>query len=81
MRKTILASVLIAVGILLLAYQAITYKTRETAIDIGPLQVTTEKTKTLPLPPIVGGIVLLSGLALLFVGRTHSTGAIIVGRK
>jgi hypothetical protein len=81
LRKTILAGVLIAVGILLLAYQTITYKTRETAIDLGPLQVTTEKTRTLPLPPIVGGIVLLSGLALLVLGRSHPTEAIIVGRK
>lgn len=81
MRKTILAGVLIAVGILLLAYQTITYKTRDTAIDLGPLQVTTEKTRTLPLPPIVGGIVLLGGVALLFLGRTHPTGASIVGRK
>ena len=37
----------------------ITYTTREKVVDIGPIQMTAEKTKTLPLPPLVGGIVLL----------------------
>jgi hypothetical protein len=56
------------IGIIAFAYQGITYTTRETVIDIGPLQMTAEKTKTLPLPPIVGGIALIGGIVLLVVG-------------
>jgi len=66
---TVFAIILIAVGIIALAYQGFTYTTREKVVDIGPLQVTTEKTKTLPLPPIVGMVALAGGVVLLVTGK------------
>lgn len=66
--RTLLAIILIAVGIVAFAYQGITYTTREKAVDLGPLHVTTERTRTLPLPPIVGAIALVGGIALLVMG-------------
>lgn len=66
---TILAVILIAVGIVAFGYQGITYTTREKVVDLGPLQMTAEKTRTFPLPPIVGGIALLSGIGLLVMGK------------
>jgi len=54
--KAIIAIILIAIGIAAFAYQGITYTTREKVVDLGPIQVTTEKTKTLPLLPLVGAI-------------------------
>lgn len=53
-------------------YQGITYTTNEKVVDIGPLEVTAEKTKTLPLPPIIGALALAGGIALLVVGRKKS---------
>jgi uncharacterized membrane protein YidH (DUF202 family) len=67
--NTLLAVILIAVGIIAFAYQGITYTTREKAIDLGPVQVTTEKTRTLPLPPIVGAVALVGGVVLLIMGN------------
>jgi hypothetical protein len=64
----VFALVLIAVGILALAYQGFTYTTKENVLDVGPLRVTTEKNNTIPLPPIVGAIALIGGIALLVVG-------------
>ena len=64
-QNTIFAILLIALGLAAFAYQGITYKTREKAVDLGSLQVTTEKTKHIPLPPIVGIIGLVGGIALL----------------
>jgi len=58
---------LIVVGILSFAYQGITYTTREKAVDLGPLQITTEKTHTVPLPPILGALTLAGGIVLLIV--------------
>jgi hypothetical protein len=66
--KIIIAIMLIALGIAALAYQGITYTTREKVVDLGPLHVTAEKTKTLPLPPIVGAIALVGGIVLLVTG-------------
>ena len=66
--NTLIGIILIVVGIVAFAYQGITYTTREKVVDLGPIQVTSETTKTLPLPPIVGGIALVGGIVLLVVG-------------
>ena len=61
--------VLIILGGLALAYQGIRYTTREKLIDLGPLKVTASEQKTIPLPPIVGGIALVAGIALVLADR------------
>jgi len=67
--KTIIAIILIAAGVVAFTYQGITYTTREKIVDLGPIQMTAEKTKTLPLPPILGAIALVGGIVLLVVGN------------
>jgi len=69
--RTLVAIILIAVGIAAFAYQGITVTTREKAVDLGPVHVTTEKTRTLPLPPIAGAIALVGGIALLVTRGKH----------
>jgi hypothetical protein len=56
---------LIVLGILALVYQGITYTKREKIVDIGPIHATAERQKTLPLPPILGAIALIGGIALV----------------
>ena len=70
--KIALAIVLMAIGVVALIYQGITYTTREKTLDLGPLQVTTEKTNRIPLPPIVGAVALVGGLVLLVVDSKRS---------
>lgn len=65
---SIVGILLIILGIVAFAYQGFTYTTTEKAIDLGPIQVTAEKTHTFPLPPIVGGIALVGGILLLVAG-------------
>jgi hypothetical protein len=69
--NTLIAVILIAIGIVALAYQGITYTTREKVVDFGPIQMTAEKTKTLPLPPIVGALALVGGIILLVMGKKN----------
>lgn len=64
----IIAIVLIAIGVVSLAYQGITYTTREKVLEVGPIKATAEKEKTIPLPPILGGLALAGGVVLLVVG-------------
>jgi hypothetical protein len=66
--NTIIGIILIVIGIVALAYQGITYTTREKVVDIGPIQINSDKTKTIPLPPILGGIALLGGIVLVVAG-------------
>lgn len=68
----ILAIVLIVVGAISLAYGGITYTTREKVLDIGPIEATAERHKTVPLPPVLGGIALAAGIALFVVASKKS---------
>ena len=63
---------LIVVGVLALAYQGITYTTREKIIDLGPIKASVDKEKSIPLPPIVGALALAGGVVLVIVGARKS---------
>jgi hypothetical protein len=60
--------VLIVLGALALAYQGITYTTRQTVVDIGPLHATADRQNTIPLPPILGAAAIEGGVGVLLVG-------------
>jgi hypothetical protein len=60
--------VLIVVGVVALALQAITVTTDEQVAKVGPIEVTKETHKTIPLPPILGALSLAGGLVLVVVG-------------
>jgi uncharacterized membrane protein len=64
----IVGVILIILGVVALAYQGITYTTKEKVIDLGPLKVEAKREKTIPLPPVLGGIALVGGIVLLIVG-------------
>ena len=69
---TILGIALIILGVVALAYGGITYTQREKIIDIGPVQATADREKTIPLPPILGGLSLAGGVALVIFGSVKS---------
>ena len=60
--------VLIVLGVVALAYQGVTYTSREKIIDLGPIQATHETKKTIPLSPILGGFALAGGVVLVILG-------------
>jgi len=64
----IIGIVLIVIGLISLALGGISYTTKEKVVDIGPLEATAERHKTIPLPPLLGGLALAGGVALLIVG-------------
>jgi uncharacterized membrane protein len=68
--KTIsMLGILLAVlGIFALVYQGFSYTRQENVIDVGPIHATRDDTEHIPLPPIVGGLALLGGVALLVMG-------------
>jgi hypothetical protein len=65
--------VLIIVGVICLAYQGITYTSHKKVLQVGPIQATKTEHRTIPLPPIVGGVLVAGGIVLISVGgRTKS---------
>ena len=69
---TLVGIALIILGVLALAYQGITYTTREKVIDLGPLKASVDTEKNIPLPPIVGVLALAGGVVLVIVGARKS---------
>jgi hypothetical protein len=69
--SAIVGILLIVLGVIALAYQGISYTTSKKVLDIGPIQATKEEHKTIPLPPILGGIALVGGVALLLAGNKN----------
>ena len=70
---TLIGIGLILLGIVAFAYQGITYTSREKIIDIGPIQATADTQKTIPISPLLGGLVLVGGIALVVVGAKKSS--------
>lgn len=65
----ILGLVLIVIGIVALAYGGFTYTKREKVVDFGPLQISADRQKTIPLPPILGALCLVGGVVLVVAGN------------
>ena len=67
--KTIVATLLIALGIIAFVYQGIDYTTRGKDVNIGPFHMQTEHDHHIPLPPIIGALALVGGFVLLLVDK------------
>ena len=65
MSAKVIGVILIILGIVALAYQGISYTTREKVIDIGPIEASKETKRTIPLPPILGVLALAGGVILV----------------
>ena len=65
---TVVGILLILLGIAGLVSGGFSYTHEKKDVDMGPLQISHQQTKTVPIPPILGGIALLGGLALVVAG-------------
>jgi hypothetical protein len=72
---TIVGIVLIILGVVMLVSQGITYTDTEKVLDLGPIEATAEREKTIPLSPIAGGAAVVAGIVLVITGsRRRSVG-------
>ena len=65
---TLLGILLAAIGVLALAYQGFNYTRNRNVVDVGPIHATVSTKEHVSLPPIVGGLALAAGAALLVMG-------------
>ena len=64
--------ILIVLGALALVFQGITYTKRRESVSLGPARITAEQKETIPLPPVLGGVALVAGIALLVAGSRRT---------
>jgi uncharacterized membrane protein HdeD (DUF308 family) len=69
--RSILGIVLIVLGVLALAYQGFTYTVPKREADVGPIHVSKDEHHTVALPPILGALALIGGLAVLVIDRRN----------
>ncbi len=56
---------LVVLGVLALAYGGFSWTRKDTVVDVGPIEITADKTESVALPPIAGGLLLVAGLVLV----------------
>jgi hypothetical protein len=59
--------ILTVIGVLALVYGGINYNKNRTVLEVGSMKVTATEHKSIPVPAVAGGVVLLGGIALLVV--------------
>jgi hypothetical protein len=65
--RQIVGAVLTTVGVVALLWGGLFWTDRDTVLDAGPLKVQTAERKGVKVPPILGGVVLVAGIALLLI--------------
>ncbi len=65
----IAAILLIALGVLGLLVGGFRVAYPDKVVDAGPIEVSVTKHKTVLVPPILGGVALAAGVALLLAGK------------
>jgi hypothetical protein len=65
--KQVIGTLLIVLGLVSLLWGGISWTREKTVIDLGPIEAKTQERETIPMPPIVGGLLLASGVILLVV--------------
>ena len=63
---------LIALGVVGLAVDNISFTERKTVLDVGPLKVQADEQKVVPIPTIAGVAAIVVGLGLVFMGRRRA---------
>ena len=65
--------ILIAIGIVLLAYGGYTsFTTKENVAKLGPIEINRQQEHPVPIGPIAGGVCLVGGIILVLTGNRRA---------
>lgn len=65
--RSIVAVLLIVLGVVVLAYSGFTFKTPGQPVDLGVVKI--ETTRSHYIPPVAGAVALVGGIVLLFAAN------------
>jgi hypothetical protein len=70
MRPLVIFGVLlIAIGVAGLVIDNISFTEKRVVVDAGPIKVTADQQRTIPIPSIAGVIAVIAGVGMIFYGR------------
>ncbi len=56
---------LLIIGILMVAYTGLNFKTKEKVVDLGAVEITKEKSHPVQWSPIIGAVLIVGGIVVL----------------
>jgi len=62
---TIVGALLVFVGVVALSVGGFPFTSREKVADAGPVEVTTERSRSVPVPSVLAGLAILGGIVLI----------------
>ena len=65
--RHVIGAALVVIGLVSLLWGGFRWTENKTVVDIGPVKATAEEHKTLPIPPVVGALLLVGGIVVLVV--------------
>ncbi|UYN95568.1 MAG: hypothetical protein KIT25_01070 [Enhydrobacter sp.] len=68
----IVGILLIVLGVAGLAVDNISFTERKTVVDAGPLRITADQQRTVPIPTIAGIVAVVVGFGLVFMSRQRA---------
>ena len=69
MQTKTIAIVLIAIGIIMIAYTGFNFVTSETVVDIGPLEINKDKNHFVQWSPVIGVLLLVGGIVAFALNK------------
>ena len=64
----IVGILLLLIGAFVLVNEGFTYTDKDKVLDIGPIEAHTKSRKTVPISPVIGGLALVGGIAIVVMG-------------
>jgi hypothetical protein len=62
---TLVGLILVIIGLVGVVYGGITYTRHREVARVGPLQVTTQEERQIPISPILGAVAIIAGVGLI----------------
>lgn len=73
MKTKTIGIILIVLGALMMLYSGFNYRTTETIVDLGPVQINREKEAAVKWPSILGGIIIVGGIMTITLSKKNSS--------
>ncbi len=65
---TLIGVILVVLGIAAFIFDRFSFTERTTAVEVGPIEVTTERERTISVPNIAAGAAVAAGLIMVVMG-------------
>ena len=69
---TLVGLLLVVIGLVGVVYGGITYTRNKQVARVGPIEVTTQEQRQIPISPILGAVAIVAGVALIVGVRRAS---------